>query len=1115
MKKLFTLAMLAISLLTANAQNQLVEGEFNVGDKVTIDGKEWLVGKNIITNPSFEADPAKNGNAIVGWTVGNYAPMTTSNFLWKSSGGHDGGAYIQASGHTGSNGNNSVCQRWIVEPQSYYYFSFWLSNNSANNQYIPVVTLTNVESTGGGQNEKLSEGAKQLIGKNGEDSGDILGYGNFIDANGDGYGEWAQTGMVFESEEYTFLQFNARWLKENKIQACFDDFHLHKLYDPETTTPEEIAIIALLASVEEFDIYLSDDLGAYPGFQEEAADWWYETGYEDYDTSYSLEEIQTAIKDIENMKQKMNNAVESARMFDELLALAESIIEETAEDPYPGIDALLEACDTFREYQANGYYSDNDEILASEYIFMQIEALKKAISDYRTSQPADAEHPANYSYLIQNPEFVNKDAEPTYDDEGNPTYPNGDSYTSGSAPADGNSTGWYIGEAGGDQRLNYVQGRVCWNAWRAPDAASSVSINQEITELPDGVYSLSAYMITQPGFITDQHIFANGSIQNGVSATLSKDTWNSTDNGEWDLLTTNKVIVNDGKLKIGAYGSFPGGSAAGWFCVTHFVLNYYGQATEEDVINLYNSRITDFTAYAQSMGFAADRNAFIQVINDNSGLTDYNEIQNALVALNEAYETAKASQTEYEGVISGTYANLQDSINTAYPEYTKAVAQVIVDLETQFLESDDATYTESGAKTTILRLYRDELLPVLSQCESKMYTNTDAKARMESTLNKVVSALLDITEFPTTDKVQEYIENLKAALKACDLAEEVGDITDNMDLTAAISNPTIENSNNQSVPAGWDITMKGSGNALYTNVGQEYNGGNGAYLDAWNGTAGALLYTAKQTLNVPNGQYELKVMTRTSGQGFYVFATPGSDDAKSVFQHVNMEEFDWGKYMDSTSDSIATVSDTYGSIWEAAVNELANFYGIDGPTTDGVGNPYSIIDQIREITEDDVNTVPEELREAFNIAVANDGKGRGWHYYTLPVEVTNHKLTIGVSNDSTFTLGHKDTEGNDCVAFTGTWISADNWTLRLITADDNTGWSFASEDVIVGDADANGEVNGADISVIASYILGDEPDPFDAAAADFDGNEEINVNDISGVANFILYGAEEGSKAKT
>lgn len=1051
MKKLFTLAMLAVAAITANAQNQLVEGEFNVGDKVTIDGKEWLVGKNMITNASFDEDPAKNGGNIVGWTNGTYAQMTTSTFLWHPTGGHDGGAYIQSNKHTGAAGDGSVGQRWTLEPNSYYYFSFWLSNNSANNQYIPVISLTANESTSGGKNERtdveddgptsLNSGC--LIGKNGETSAECLGYGNFIDENGDGYGEWAQTGMVFESEEYTYLQFNARWLKENKIQAAFDDFHLHKLYDPETTTPEEIALIALSASVEDFDNYISNTLTEYPAFQEEASDWFFEAAYEDYDDSMPLLDIQNAIKDLEAKKTAIDAAIANADAFGKLMTEAEKVLADTESNPYPGLDEFLSAYEAMSEYQANGFYSDNDDIPASEFILQQIEALKKAINDYRTSQPADADHPADYTYFIQNPEFVNPDAAPTYDENGTPTYPNGDSYTAGSAPADGTSAGWYSGEGGGDQRLNFAQGRACWNAWRS-GAVAPISISQDLTGLPNGVYSVSAYMITQANYITDQHIFANGTIQSGVSPTLSKDTWADTNDGEWDFLTTSKVIVSDGKLTIGAMGNLNGNAAAGWFCVTHFVLNYYGEATEEDVINLYNSRISDFTAYADGMGFKADQKTFQEAVAANSGLTDYNEVQTALASLNEAYATAEASQKEYDGVINGTYAAIKDSIANTYPEGTKAVAQAIIDLEDAFLASDTASYTASGAKTTILRQYRDNLLPVIAQCESNSYSNAEAQAYMQNLITSVISELSAITEFPTTETINAYIQKLKDALNRCNAAETFGNLTDGMDMTALIVNPTINSSNNNAAPEGWQVDMKGSGNGLYTNAGQEYDGGSGAYLDAWNGTAGALLYTAKQTIEVPNGQYEVKVMTRTSGDGYYVFTTPDNDSTATKFQHVTKEQYILKQYEDAASDSIATVTDTHGSIWEAAVNELAKFYNIDGPIVDGVGNPYSVVEQIREQTEDDVNNVPDELKQAFNIAVANEGLGRGWHYYTIPVEVKDHILTIGVSTDSTFTAGYQDVEGADCVPFTGTWISADNWTLTLVKEGDNEGWSFVA-----------------------------------------------------------------------
>ncbi|MBQ0103162.1 MAG: dockerin type I repeat-containing protein [Prevotellaceae bacterium] len=58
--------------------------------------------------------------------------------------------------------------------------------------------------------------------------------------------------------------------------------------------------------------------------------------------------------------------------------------------------------------------------------------------------------------------------------------------------------------------------------------------------------------------------------------------------------------------------------------------------------------------------------------------------------------------------------------------------------------------------------------------------------------------------------------------------------------------------------------------------------------------------------------------------------------------------------------------------------------------------------------------------------------------------------------------------------------------------------------VIKGDADKNETVNVSDIITIASYILGDTPDPFDENAADVNNDGSINVSDITSTASIIL-----------
>ena len=61
----------------------------------------------------------------------------------------------------------------------------------------------------------------------------------------------------------------------------------------------------------------------------------------------------------------------------------------------------------------------------------------------------------------------------------------------------------------------------------------------------------------------------------------------------------------------------------------------------------------------------------------------------------------------------------------------------------------------------------------------------------------------------------------------------------------------------------------------------------------------------------------------------------------------------------------------------------------------------------------------------------------------------------------------------------------------------------------LGDANGDGSVNGSDITVIASYILGQNPETFYSVAADFTKDGTVNGSDITALAAFILSGATQ------
>lgn len=1029
---------------TAKAQNELLAGDVKVGDKITLsDGSVWYVGANEISNASFDMNPADNNNEIVGWHVGTYAQMTTANFDWHATGGYDGGAYIQAKSHTGVAGTGSIGQRWNLETDTRYYFSFYLAKNSANNQYIPVVTITYNESQKAGDNES-GAGVKQLLGMNGDASDDILGYGNYNN------GEWCQTACSFESEEYTYLQFNARWLKENSIQACFDGFFLAKLYDVETTTPETVAYIALKAKIEEL-YNAAGDYSEYGAIAEEVSDFAMEGEVngeliEEMNEKTDLATLQAAIDAIDAKLDAAKAAVANIEAFNALFEEATQLLE--SELNYPGQDAFESSCEEFQNYIDEGYFSPTVGVLASEYVTIAISELQKAMNDYRFSQVATKETPADYTFLVQSPYFTTKSAAPsiTYAEDGSIKscqYPNDGAYTDGSVPADGSREGWEIaGTTEGDQRLNYKGERICWNAWRTNN--QDVAVEQALTKLPNGIYTVSAEMSAEPAYLSNQHIYATSNVQEAVSPILTSGNWNA---GEWEYLTTEQVLVVDGKLNIGAIGSArekEDGSGlttdqTGWFCVTNFRLLYYGEASEEDIEKAIGSKFAEAEAMADTLHFAGDKAYVLKAIAEAKAAAN-------LDSLNTAIAFAQASEAEYAGIMAGTYTALQDSIEKqVYTGNALKLISVPVNYMTSYLKAEDATYKKASTVTPILRYYRDTLIPALLNAEAYIdsVSAQNGKDAITSTIASVLENLSAYTD--NTKKLEAQVEALNKSIAVAKTADIK--IEDGADVTAYIVNPTVDDT----YASGWTFIKKvGDGNGAKN--GQHYDGNaNGFYMDTWNKDGGTRA-TWYQVLNVPNGTYTIKNMMRTSGAGAYLFAsdkelaTTDNDvvtldpTANSVLSEMKVIGTNVTKYIDSTvkaadgTDSIAYNTDTYGKIWMDAIDALiasgANWIMLGDPS-------YKIYDQIEDKRVEDFDPTPEQ-EELITIIEVNNGIGRGWQYNTVTIEVTNHVLVLGITCDYEFV--NKTAEE----AFNGTWFSGDTFTLTLDKVGDNTGWDVTT-----------------------------------------------------------------------
>lgn len=759
---------------------------------------------------------------------------------------------------------------------------------------------------------------------------------------------------------------------------------------------------------------------------------------EEYETE---EELEANIKGLKELLVKVDAALVEIGKLNALAAKAEEYLNSDV--LYPGSDALNDAWTTIMQ--------DELETAAIDDYAGLVVKMEQAINDYLFSQEASDENPADYTFLVKHPNFTTEGNDPTYAEDGTATYPKGDIYTDGTAPtlAEGaTSEGWYKGSnTAGDQRLNYKNGRICWNLWSNSASTANAndrSINQDLTNLPAGYYSVAADFMTQPSYPYQAHAFAKNSHSDVSSPFLTEGNMSDAEPwGAWTTLRTEKILVADGNLTIGGRSIFPNADPTGWFCMTNVKLYYHGPFTAEDYKDIYDKSIAEAQAMCDTMVYAADKAAFAAVIEKYKGATTVEEMSASLDSIGAAKEIATASINKWIGVKTGSWANLKDSIAAGvYSTDGTKVAQKVVDIMTAKIYADDATYTTMDALTAVLRKYRDAYLPALANAESKVYTVAAATEVLKVTIEAQIADLVAITDMPTEATMDELVNKLNAAIIEADRLETSGSINveAGADLTGLIVNPEIV-----AGATGWTVDKPvGDGPAK---TGHQYDGNTtGYYIDSWNATAGNLRFTAYQTLtNIPNGVYEIKAMTRTSGDGAYIYGIADNDSSTIALKHFTKhEEYNYTQNIDPTvtnaegNDSIIATEDKIGSIWLESSAWVASNLGMSLIKNPDTGS--GIFELIDEYKINNEGSIDETTMYHLNATAANNGLGFGWNYNSIQIEVKDHVLTLGVTTDSVFTEVYKDVDGNECVPFNGTWFSADNFTLTLVTPGDNTGW---------------------------------------------------------------------------
>ena len=659
---------------------------------------------------------------------------------------------------------------------------------------------------------------------------------------------------------------------------------------------------------------------------------------------------------------KLDAAFAKAKEAIELMKKLEQDYEEFAlfvmETEYAGLDAANEVIN-----EVSDFLDMNNDEASYEELYAIIAKLAQAQNDYRMSQVATKEEPADYTFLIPNANFEEK---------GDWTW-----------TVNGGGTDTWVGDCraeveGGENR----RGVNLWG-W----GLTSIDLHQVITGLPNGLYGISAELITQAGYATDQHVYAAG-INKAVSANLDVEGW---DTYLWTTLQTGYVVVIDGTLTIGAESSIGGADSEGWFQATNFKLQYYGEATDEDLQVAYEATLAEAQALLAELlkGDAATLQAKI----DEAVALSATSYAEAAALLVEPIATAKAAAKAYSTYKNGTYQTVIDNAASVSADAADVLAAAITFADA-ITAADTTTSAALAAIEEKLNAYND----YATYLDDVTYMVNDRKtgyaaANINDVKATIAAQKADLTsKFQSTTNVADLKKKLEKVVsylvKSAYMNAQAG-----TDVTALIVNPTFD-----SDAAGW-IVNKGTGNTE-TNASQHW-GADAAnrYMDSYNGTKGALNFHGSQVLtDIPNGTYTVKVATRSDSIGAFVFALGEAitsqevNDSTVMLQVANSSATKWTE--------IVTYADSIGGIWLAENEKWAA-----------------------------AQTYDETIHNA------NNGKGFGWTWATIDdVVVTNHAMVIGVTTDSTITK----------VAFQGKWFSVDDWSLTLKEAGDNSNWTIES-----------------------------------------------------------------------
>ena len=770
------------------------------------------VTSSYLVNPSFE-----NEDTFEGWELDNFTNEGSSTGAQtqvrlekeKGVGYFDGTEAIEKwVSHGGSLGTFTVYQTVADLPKGKYQISVGAKGMQQSSVHEHVEGLSLFANA---SNVRIST---PLL----ED------FSNSLRNNNEPISEFFIIDVEIEEGEDLIFGFRGEETTANWI--CFDNFRIYLVEADNMIAAYQAQIEEALSPYANPEVFKSVIVGEYR--TPLGASGKYATAYAELKTNASAtqddyydlyQEILAAISLAESSKADMKTLYDLYGQLDGLYSLG--FDEELLYDFEDGCIGALDGTDA-----------------TMEEVLELIASFDKVAKDYILSgaETANADNAANFTLLVANPTIEK-----------------------GTASGDYNKIdGWNCWNEGGNGRyLCFDNNNVALEAWGSTPANINFDYNQEITGLPEGLYTVKAKargsqtalpngnaVIYGAGVNEKQTGIYNSYIDNGGLA--GGETSDDINDGTMVQYVVDGIFVEEGgTLRFGAKNI--GELSCNWTLVDDFELFYIGNENPEaNYLNALNDRIADAELVLEKEMLVADKLTLTSAILDakevaaKDGLT-VEDVKTAVGALIEATEKANEAVSLLSDFHSGVYKTVSE-FSCDFEEINQMMANIVVNVDEVLADAASNVETLEAFNTQLNSAISFANAFIAAQDEMNGDYTAEALIEFDDALNAVLELMKD------GDLANLELANSRLVKAIWDIRNSA--LVTGSDYTAWVINPGFEDGF-----SGWvNDGMATQNNDGFSDKTDTY------YCEKWVSSGSNIPdVSVYQTVLVPNGIYSISV----------------------------------------------------------------------------------------------------------------------------------------------------------------------------------------------------------------------------------------------------------------